>query len=96
LALGVLKLLLKIDLHVHSSFSDSNGTPEEILIRAEEKGLDGLAITDHYSLEGYFRAQRAGSGLLLVPGYEVVTGSGHVLVLGLRARGGYYFISYIG
>jgi len=77
-------LRLKIDLHVHTSFSDGIGAPVDILERAEAKGLDGLAITDHNTLEGYFRAREVGSGLILVPGYEVVTDSGHILVYGLE------------
>ena len=57
---------LKIDLHVHSSCSDGLGAPEDVLERAEARGLDGLAITDHNTLEGYFRAREVGSGLILV------------------------------
>ena len=77
-------LRLKIDLHVHTSFSDGLGAPVDILERAEARGLDGLAITDHNTLEGYFRAREVGGGLVLVPGYEVVTDSGHILVYGLE------------
>ena len=77
-------LHLKIDLHVHTSFSDGLGAPVDILGRAEARGLDGLAITDHDTLEGYFRAKELGSGLLLIPGYEVETEAGHILVLGLE------------
>jgi len=80
----VLSLRLKIDLHVHSSCSDGLGAPEDVLERAEARGLDGLAITDHNTLEGYFRAREVGSGLVLVPGYEVVTDAGHILVYGLE------------
>lgn len=80
----MLSLRLKIDLHVHSSCSDGLGAPEDVLERAEARGLDGLAITDHNTLEGYFRAREVGSGLILVPGYEVVTDSGHILVYGLE------------
>jgi predicted metal-dependent phosphoesterase TrpH len=77
-------LRLKIDLHVHTSFSDGLGAPVDVLERAEARGLDGLAITDHNTLEGYFRAREVGGGLVLVPGYEVVTDSGHILVYGLE------------
>lgn len=80
----MLSLRLKIDLHVHSSCSDGLGAPEDVLERAEARGLDGLAFTDHNTLEGYFRAREVGSGLVLVPGYEVVTDLGHILVYGLE------------
>jgi len=75
---------LKIDLHVHTEFSDGHGTVEKILETAAQKGLDGLAITDHDTLEGYYRAKECGSGLLVLPGFEVETDAGHILVLGLE------------
>ena len=77
-------LNLKIDLHTHSSYSDGLGNPQDILECARKKGLDGLAITDHNTLEGYFKAKEYDSNLLLVPGYEVDTEAGHILVLGLE------------
>ncbi|MCK4822406.1 CehA/McbA family metallohydrolase, partial [bacterium] len=75
---------LKIDLHTHSSYSDGIGNPQDILEGAKKKGLDGLAITDHNTLEGYFEAKEYDTNLLLVPGYEVETEAGHILVLGLE------------
>ncbi|MCC6347799.1 MAG: PHP domain-containing protein [Nitrospirales bacterium] len=40
----------KIDLHVHSRFSGDNDTdPEESVLRAIERGLQGIAFTEHYS-----------------------------------------------
>ena len=43
-----LKLIpLKIDIHVHSTFSDSTATLDDIVKVAKEKGLDGVVITDH-------------------------------------------------
>jgi hypothetical protein len=71
-------------LHVHTEYSDGHGTVEKILETAAQKGLGGLAITDHDTLEGYYRAKECGSGLLVLPGYEVETDAGHVLVLGLE------------
>ena len=75
---------LRIDLHVHTEFSDGHGTVEKILETAAQKGLDGLAITDHDTLEGYYKAKDCGSRLLILPGFEVETDAGHVLVLGLE------------
>lgn len=75
---------LKIDLHVHSAYSDGRGDVEEILRTARLRGLDGLAITDHGTLGGYREALSIESGLLILPGYEVETDAGHVLVLGLE------------
>ncbi|MCR3883681.1 PHP domain-containing protein [Methanotrichaceae archaeon M04Ac] len=79
---------LRLDLHVHSSFSDGRDGVEEILKAALEGGLDGIAITDHDTLEGYFEAERIvreeGLDLLVIPGVEVSTSEGHLLALGVR------------
>lgn len=48
------------------------------------KGLDGVAITDHYTLDGYFEARSVCRDLILIPGYEVCSDAGHLLVLGLE------------
>jgi predicted metal-dependent phosphoesterase TrpH len=82
------KRYLKFDLHVHSSFSDGRDGVEEILEAAIEKKLDGIAITDHDSLEGSIRAERIvreqNLDLLVIPGVEVSTSDGHLLALGIR------------
>jgi predicted metal-dependent phosphoesterase TrpH len=77
-------LNLKIDLHIHSYFSDGRGSPDEIIDFAKINGLDGLSITDHETLDGYYEAREIESNLLLIPWYEVETKAGHVLVLGLE------------
>lgn len=41
-----------IDLHTHSCFSDGSDTPAELLKKAHDIGLTGLALTDHDSVEG--------------------------------------------
>jgi predicted metal-dependent phosphoesterase TrpH len=75
---------LKIDLHLHTVYSDGHGTVEEVLEEAEVKGLDGLAITDHGTLDGYFKAKSYNTDLFILPGFEASTDAGHVLVLGLE------------
>jgi len=40
----------KIDLHIHTTASDGKLTPEEIVVRAEEKEFQVIAITDHDSI----------------------------------------------
>src|SRR5512136_1337895 len=44
--------------HVHTTYSDGGGTPQEVIDAAQSLGLDFLAITDHNNvdakpLEGY-------------------------------------------
>lgn len=75
---------IKIDFHVHTAYSDGSGTIKDILRVAKSKGLDGLAITDHEVLNGYFEAKSYNSGLIILPGYEVSTDAGHVLIIGLE------------
>jgi predicted metal-dependent phosphoesterase TrpH len=75
---------LKIDLHVHTVYSDGNGTVRQVLETAKAKGLDGLAITDHATLQGYFEAKKYCGEILVLPGFELSTDAGHVLVIGLE------------
>jgi len=39
--------------HMHTQFSDGKLRPEEIIDQAIAIGLQGLAITDHHSVDGY-------------------------------------------
>lgn len=40
------------DLHVHTTYSDSTFSPEEVVSCAKEKDLSAIAICDHDSVEG--------------------------------------------
>jgi len=83
----------RIDLHTHSHFSgDGLSRPEQMIEQARLRGLDGFALTDHNTSQGCraFEALgamdaggRAGGGVLVLPGQEVSTREGHVLVVGL-------------
>ena len=43
---------VKIDLHMHSVVSDGTDSPEQILDKVREKGLELFAVTDHDSVKG--------------------------------------------
>lgn len=80
---------MRFDLHIHSNFSsDSSLAVDDILMQAVKNGLDGIAICDHNtvegSLQGIKRARELDLSLLVLPGTEVSTTEGHVLVLGVR------------
>ncbi|MCK9580614.1 MAG: PHP domain-containing protein [Methanoregula sp.] len=76
--------MLTCDLHVHTSYSkDGESSVEDILRMAEEVGLDAIAITDHDSVEGAKMALTIPSSVLVIPGIEVSTRQGHLLVLGV-------------
>ncbi len=76
--------MLACDLHVHTNFSkDGESSVEEILRKAEEVGLDAIAITDHDTVDGAKKALTCSSTVLVIPGIEVTTRQGHLLVLGI-------------
>ena len=44
--------------HLHTNCSDGKLTPEQLIGQAFELQLEGLAITDHHSIQGFQRAQQ--------------------------------------
>src|SRR5512142_1872021 len=71
-----------IDLHVHTHHT-RGGTlaPRDVLRRAKESGLDGVAFTDLNTLDGLDEIRAAGrdEGLLALCGVEIATDRGHYL-----------------
>ena len=76
------------DLHSHSTVSDGSLSPEQLVARAIDQGVDVLALTDHDGTEGIIAAQAAAQGtkLSLVTGVEisVTWGSSTIHILGLK------------
>lgn len=72
------------DLHCHSTNSDGDASPLEVLHRAREVGLDFLALTDHNAASFPAIPAAGGSLPLLIPGIEVTTYLGHWNVWGVR------------
>jgi predicted metal-dependent phosphoesterase TrpH len=69
---------LKIDLHVHTCYSrDSSITLKQLVSFAKKRGLDGVAVTDHNTVEGALKLKTR--DILVVPGIEVSTSNGHLL-----------------
>jgi predicted metal-dependent phosphoesterase TrpH len=79
---------MRFDLHVHSNYSDGHDDVKTILKAARKRGLDGIAITDHDTLGGSRAARRIVKDLsfemVIIPGAEVTTSRGHLLVLGVN------------
>ena len=80
---------LRADLHIHSygefgSFdvTDHTMTPEAIVDTAIAKGLSIISITDHNEIQNANTAitYSADKDLLVIPGIEVSTTQGHLLV----------------
>ncbi len=78
---------MRLDLHTHSHYSsDSRLDPRDIIRRARQLGLDGIAITDHNSTESSRKTIDFGrdiKGFVIVRGVEVSSSEGHVLGYGV-------------
>lgn len=66
-------MLIEADLHIHTTASDGEYTPEEIVAMSKTLGLKTIAITDHDSVSAVARALTAGKevDLEVVPGVEI-------------------------
>lgn len=64
---------MPIELHCHSTASDGDLTPTELVERAVALGITSLAITDHDSVDGIAEAMEAARPLSLriIPGVEL-------------------------
>lgn len=79
------------DLHTHTTASDGQYTPGELVRLAKERGLQALAVTDHDTIAGVAEAQRAGSalGLTVIRGVELSAKDHHNChILGYGFRDG--------
>jgi hypothetical protein len=76
--------MLKIDLHVHTRYSDARSSVAEVLDTAKKKGLDGIAITDHHTMQGVRDAEAQIEDFIIIPGIEITTRDGHLLGIGLH------------
>lgn len=76
--------VLRIDLHVHTAYShDGFTTLEQLAGACRRRGLNGLAITDHDTLEAALLCQKK-LPLQVIVGEEVTTASGHLIGLFLK------------
>lgn len=75
---------LKIDLHVHTFYSeDASTTLKELIHCAKETGLDGIAITDHGTLQAARKINKK-SKLVVISGLEIEALGGHILALNIK------------
>jgi len=74
-------LPLKIDFHVHTCYSDDCSTSlRDIIVYSKRRGLDGVAITDHNTIEGALKLlKKENNEIIIIPGIEVSTSAGHIL-----------------
>jgi len=78
--------MIKLDLHIHSEYSgDGIGSPTEIIKNLQKRGLQGMAITDHNTLEGSLKALKvAPKDFIVISGLEISTLDGHMIALDVK------------
>jgi len=81
--------VLETDLHAHTRFSDGFLSPFDLVLQAQRRGLDVLAITEHNvifpALMGRWFARATGGPTILI-GEEVTTSRFHLHGVGLTGR----------
>jgi predicted metal-dependent phosphoesterase TrpH len=64
-----------IDLHMHTTASDGRCTPEELVRRASNAGIDTMSVTDHDTMGAVAAATSAAAalGVTVIPGIEITS-----------------------
>ncbi len=77
--------MLRLDLHVHTTYSpDGYCSIPRAVEAARAKGLNGIAITDHNTVDGLPVARKFSKrGFLVIPGVEVSSADCHIVALGV-------------
>ena len=76
--------MLKVDLHIHSHFSnDSRATPEQIVHKCILHEINCVSITDHDSIKGAVEIQRIAPFTVII-GSEIKSSSGDIIGLFLK------------
>jgi predicted metal-dependent phosphoesterase TrpH len=75
--------MLKLDIHLHSCYSDdATGSPEDLIKSLKKRGLQGMALTDHNILTGSLKAWKAApKDFVAIPSMEISTADGHLIAL---------------
>lgn len=82
-----MKRMTMVDLHTHTSASDGQYSPSEVVCMARNAGIDCLAITDHDTISGLQEAENAGQeyGITIVRGIELgAKEDRHMHIVGLN------------
>jgi predicted metal-dependent phosphoesterase TrpH len=81
--------LVQADLHLHTKYSfDSSINPKSLVDQLySHPSIRAVAVTDHNTVEGYHKVRElasAYSDILIIPGIEVETRLGELIVLGVE------------
>jgi len=87
--------MICVDVHLHTRFSfDASISPKHVADALNAHPvIKGVAITDHNTLEGYFHVRKFAAvypDVVVVPGVEVGTMMGDVIVLGVTEKPAYW------
>ncbi len=79
--------MIYADLHFHTQYSpDASTQPKMIVERlSAHPTIKAIAVTDHNTFEGYFKVHdlaRAYRDLVIIPGVEISSDEGEILLLG--------------
>ncbi|MDD5038030.1 MAG: PHP domain-containing protein [Dehalococcoidales bacterium] len=78
--------MLKADFHIHTLYSmDSNTSPEEIISRCLETGINCIAISDHDALDGALKIQNQ-APFKVIAAEEILTPNGEIMGMFLKER----------
>ena len=66
----------KVNLHIHSNYSDGKASFEEIIKQAKAKGYKLISITDHNTIEGHKKFKDD----ILIPGVEFDCWINHIFI----------------
>jgi histidinol phosphatase-like PHP family hydrolase len=81
---------LAADFHNHTTFSDGRSTPQEVIAKAQERGLNLLALADHNTVAGIIGLNNSVLEKLedvqVMVGTELSFDTGHYLILGIPAE----------
>jgi predicted metal-dependent phosphoesterase TrpH len=80
--------LIRADLHVHTVFSQDASVQPKTLVETllAHPSIKAVAVTDHNTVKGYFKVRElalAYQDILVIPGVEVSTVEGDVVLLGI-------------
>ena len=80
--------MIRVDLHIHTNYSSDATIQPKIIVDQlyAHPFIKAIAITDHNTLEGYYKVHELAStyqDILIIPGVEVSTIDGDLIVLGV-------------
>lgn len=86
------------DFHTHTTASDGALSPEALVKKAHEAGINALAVTDHDSFNSLKMAKKAAlqAGIAFIPGVEISTeGEDEIHILGYHVHDGMKEVSQL-